>query len=60
MSALIQSGEQAPVAMLNALQSAMSDNPTLAKFVSERVALQVLPDVVLSRREASFSFPSHL
>jgi hypothetical protein len=35
-SALVESGQQAPVAMLNALQSAMSANPTFAKLVSQR------------------------
>src|SRR6478672_13721359 len=30
--ALLQGGEQAPMAMLKALQVAMSNNPTLAKF----------------------------
>ena len=34
--ALLQGGEQAPMAMLKALQVAMSNNPTLAKFVPER------------------------
>jgi len=33
---LLQGGEQAPMAMLKALQVAMSNNPTLAKFVPER------------------------
>jgi len=34
--ALLQGGEQAPMAMLKALQVAMSNNPSLAKFVPER------------------------
>lgn len=35
-AALIAAGEQAPVAMLTALQAAMATNPTLAKVVAQR------------------------
>jgi hypothetical protein len=35
-AALISAGEQAPVAMLTALQAAMATNPTLAKVVAQR------------------------
>jgi hypothetical protein len=35
-AALIAAGEQAPVALLTALQAAMATNPTLAKLVAQR------------------------
>ena len=35
-AALITAGEQAPVAMLTALQAAMATNPALAKVVAQR------------------------